>query len=140
MRAEIIMQTTIQNAEVAPVFEAYPELIQSKLMFLRKLILEAASESAGVGEIEETLKWGQPSYLTPTGSTIRIDQAGEQVAMYFICRTNLVETFRQMYPDAFQFEGNRSIIFDDEIPVDALKDCISMALTYHSGKPIIDCP
>ncbi len=131
-----MMQTTMQNPEVAAVFDSYPENLRSKMMFVRQLIYETASETPSVGEIEETLKWGQPSYLTPTGSTIRIDRVGEQVAMYFICRTTLVETFRQIYPMEFHYEENRSILFDDmdEIPVEALKDCIAMALTYHLNK------
>ena len=48
---------------------------------------------------------GQPSYLTPetkSGSTIRIDQvkaAAGQYAVYFHCQTDLVETFRELYPE-----------------------------------------
>jgi hypothetical protein len=66
----------ISNQDVATVFKAYPEKARTKLMFLRQLILDTASSIRGVGEIEETLKWGEPSYLTPkskSGSTLRID-------------------------------------------------------------------
>lgn len=54
----------------------------------------------------------------------------------FIAKTTLVDTFREMYRDKFAFEGNRSIVFDadDKIPVDELRHCISMALTYHLDK------
>ncbi|MBU2454123.1 MAG: DUF1801 domain-containing protein, partial [Proteobacteria bacterium] len=55
----------IKNSDVAAVFNSYPKKIRAKLMFLRKLILETADVIEGVGEIEETLKWGEPSYLTP---------------------------------------------------------------------------
>ena len=34
-------------------------------MFLRQLIFETAAATEVVGELEETLKWGEPSYLTP---------------------------------------------------------------------------
>ena len=69
---------------------------------LRKLIFDTAAQTEGVGELEETLKWGQPSYLTPetkSGSTIRIDGSGGdgRCAVYFICHTNLVESFRELY-------------------------------------------
>ena len=60
---------------VAKVFENYPKAVRSKLLFLRQLIFETAERTQGVGELEETLKWNQPSYLTPetkSGSTIRI--------------------------------------------------------------------
>ena len=39
-------------------------------------------------ELEETLKWGEPSYLVKKGSTIRMDwksKAPNQYAMYFKC-------------------------------------------------------
>jgi hypothetical protein len=56
--------------------------------------------------------------------------------MYFNCRTKLVDTFRELYRDQFKFYGNRAIVFHegDEIPIDALKHCILLALTYHRRK------
>lgn len=63
------------NPEVAVVFDSYPEEMRVKLLFLRRLIYETAASLEEVGELEETLKWGEPSYLTPkskSGSTIRI--------------------------------------------------------------------
>ncbi len=109
-------------------------------MFLRELIFETAVETEGVGELEETLKWGQPSYLTKSksGSTVRIDATKTPggYAMYFHCQTNLVETFREMFPKQFKFEGKRAILFNeaDEIPVNELRHCIRLALTYHLNK------
>jgi hypothetical protein len=31
----------------------------------------------------------------------------EQYAMYFHCKTKLVDTFKELYRDVFKFEGNR---------------------------------
>jgi hypothetical protein len=132
----------IENPQVAAVFNNYPENMREKLMFLRQLIFQTAAATEGVGELEETLKWGEPSYLTPktkSGSTVRIDwkKSNEgQYAMYFKCTTNLVATFREKYPTEFRYGGNRSIIFneDDEIPTKELSDCIALALTYHLRK------
>lgn len=132
----------IDNPQVAAVFETYPKEIKSKLMFLRQLIFEVASRTDGVGELEETLKWGQPSYLTTqtqSGSLVRIDQIKSQegkYAMFFHCQTTLVDTFKEMYRGLFKFGGNRSIVFDlpDKVPVKELSHCISMALTYHLNK------
>ncbi len=126
------------DPKVAAAFQAYPKEIRSKLMRLRRLIFETASATEGVGEIEETLKWGQPSYLTPrtkSGSTIRIGAVGSdrpRYAMYFHCRTALIATFRETYPE-FRYEGNRGIVFasDDSVDEAALRHCISLALTYH---------
>lgn len=133
------MMNKIENMKVAKMFNNYPEPMRQKIMFLRQLILETALETDNVSKLEETLKWGEPSYLTKNGSTIRIDwkkSSPNQYSMYFHCKTKLVDTFKQLYNDKFTFEGNRAIIFngDDEIPVEELKHCILLALTYHSRK------
>ncbi|MEH6633231.1 MAG: DUF1801 domain-containing protein [Halopseudomonas aestusnigri] len=125
-----------------PSYKSYPEQVRGKLLFLRDLILETAALTEGVGRIEEALKWGQPSFLTPetkSGSTIRIDQTkadNGQYAIYFHCQTNLVDRFRELYPQEMIYGGNRSIIFerDDEVPSAALQHCIAMALSYHLDK------
>ena len=135
---------TIENPKVAAVFESYPTGIQAKLMVLRQLILDTAASIEAVGEIEETLKWGEPSYLTPktkSGSTIRIawkESREEQYSMYFKCTADLVPAFREKYPREFRFGGNRSIDFhiDDKVPVKELKCCIALALTYHRNKKL----
>lgn len=132
----------IKNATVAAVFEGYPDKIKQRLLAIRALILDTAAEIKEVGALEETLKWGEPSYLTPktkTGTTIRIHSRKAEPGTYgvfFNCQTTLVETFRQTYPDLFSFEGNRALIFheDDDIPVDALRHCIAQALMYHLDK------
>lgn len=112
-------------------------------MMLRAMILDTATTLDGVGPIEETLKWGQPSYLTTvsgSGSTIRIDRVktnDDLIAMYFHCQTDLVATFRELYPAQMHYVGNRSILFDmtAKIPEKALRHCIGLALTYHARKP-----
>ena len=136
------MVIKFSNPDVEDKFMSYSEPVRSKLLFLRHLVLETALETNGVGELEEALKWGQPSFLTnktKSGSTIRVDKLKSQegkYAMYFICNTNLVERFQEQYPTMFHFDGNRALIFDidDEIPVMELKDCIAQALTYHKNK------
>ena len=94
-----------------------------------------------IEELEETLKWGEPSYLTKYGSTIRIAWKAKnpnQYAMYFKCTSKLVPTFKILYKNAFNFEGNRAIIFkfEDNIPPTELKKCIAAALTYHKVKQL----
>lgn len=128
-----------KNPKVELKFESYSKDVQSKLIYLRKLIIETASENENIEEIEETLKWGEPSYLTKKGSTIRIDwksKTPSQYAMYFKCTSKLVLTFKEVYGDLFKYEKNRAILFDleDEVPEKELKECIELALTYHSVK------
>ena len=126
---------------VAAVFSAYPKPLQAKLLALRRLILDTAKTTKGVGEIEETLKWGQPSYLTTetkSGSTVRIDQVKavpNQIAIYLHCQTDLVATFRELYPE-LNYGGNRSILLsaDDKLPEAELRHCVGLALTYHLRK------
>ena len=128
-----------ENKEVEEAFNNYPQEMREKLMLLRKLIIETASETEGVTSLEETLKWGEPSYLTKGGSTIRMDwkkSKPDQYAMYFNCNTKLVDTFKERYKDEFKYEGNRAIVFhkNDTIPINELKHCILLSLTYHSIK------
>ncbi|MBP2831561.1 DUF1801 domain-containing protein [Aquimarina sp. U1-2] len=120
-------------------FKIYPKAIQSKLNFLRNIIFETAKENADIEAIEETLKWGEPSYLTSKGSTIRIDwkpKTPNQYAIYFKCTSKLVPTFKEVYGDTFTYEKNRAILFtlDDHVPVPELKECIRLALQYHQVK------
>lgn len=129
----------IKNPDVAQVFENYPKQIRVKLMHLRQLVLDTASETPGVSELEETLKWGEPSYFTKSGSTIRIawkKSNPDQYAMYFHCKTKLVDTFKELYRNKFRYEGNRAIVFNqnDKIPVNELRHCIILSLTYHRIK------
>lgn len=117
-------------------FQSYPAEIKPKLDYLRTLILETATEEARIEELEETLKWGEPSYLAKKGSTIRIDwktKTPNQYAMYFKCTSKLVVTFRAVYGDLFKYEKNRAILFDlnDAVPKAELKECIGLALNYH---------
>jgi hypothetical protein len=126
---------------VAAAFSSYPRRLQIKLLALRRLILDTARATDGVGALEETLKWGQVSYLTSeskSGSTIRIDQVKsdpDKYALYFHCQTSLVETFRQLYPDLV-YGGNRCILLDatETPPRDALRHCVALALTYHLSR------
>ncbi|MGN1288730.1 MAG: DUF1801 domain-containing protein [Bradyrhizobium sp.] len=128
-------------ASADALFGSYPAPVKAKLLALRRLIFDTAKATKGVGALEETLKWGQPSYLTPetgSGSTVRIDQvkpATDQVAVYFHCQTNLVETFRELYPE-LSYSGNRAILLDvaGKLPEAALRHCVGLALTYHLNK------
>lgn len=131
-----------QNKVVKEVFESYPSSMRAKLLALRELIFDTAASTPGVGNLEETLKWGEPAYATTqskSGSTVRIAYKvarPTQYAMYFICHTNLVETFKTMFPNDFKFEGNRAIVFEDSdrVPTRELEWCITAALTYHTNK------
>ena len=125
-------------------FNTYPGHVRPKMESLRNLIYEVAKITDGVGELEETLKWGEPAYLTSktkSGTTIRIDwkpKNPDQIAMYVNCNTTLIGTFRTLFNGQLKFEGNRAIVFPigKPIPAEQLKVCIAIALRYHLDKNI----
>ena len=131
--------TPFQNSSVAEVFQSYPKQVREKLMVLRELIFQVAAETEGVGPLEETLKWGQPSYVpskTKSGTTVRLDQLKKvpgEYAIYTHCQTPIIEMFREMHGDEFVYEKNRAIHFtaDEDAPKEKLRQLITMALTYH---------
>jgi len=106
--------------------------------YIRELIFNVAQQD-GIANIEETLKWGEPSYVSSIGSTVRFDwklNYPDQYGIYFNCKTVLIETFKEIYGDIFEYEGNRALIFKIEqpIPKKALGHCISMSLRYKKIK------
>ena len=127
------------DAAVAAVFEGYPAAVRERLLRLRAMIIATAADTPGVGALEETLKWGQVSYLTPesgSGTTVRIDvDAGSgQPAIYVNCQTNLVDGYREVYPEAFDYQGTRAVVIGDAPDEAALRHVIAQALTYHARK------
>ncbi|MFK7902088.1 MAG: DUF1801 domain-containing protein [Nitratireductor sp.] len=126
--------TPFKDKSIEELYMAYAPDQRKALLEFRELIFQAANENNRVGKIEEALKWGQASFLTKTGSTIRIDKIkdSQDVAMYFICTTHLVDSFREIYPDTFNYVKGRSLYFAINQPYDqdALKHCITMALTH----------
>ncbi len=129
------------DARVAAVFKGYPAGLRTRLMALRELVFDTAAGTPGVGPLDETLKWGQPSYLAAesgSGTTVRLDRLKNRdgYAIYFHCQSGLVDQFRTMYPDTFAYEGKRAIVFETgtRVPVRALRHCLALALTHHARK------
>lgn len=127
----------IMDVNVANVFEQYPKEYRKPLLQIRELIFNTAAGLTNVGALEESLKWQQPSYATrisKSGSPIRLDRFGpEKIAIFFHCQTTLVEEFRALFSDVFEFSKNRAIVLDPaaELPIKELTFCIEQALTYH---------
>ncbi|MBI6119873.1 DUF1801 domain-containing protein [Salegentibacter maritimus] len=127
------------DPRVNEVFANYPDFVRDKLQHLRELVIETAEETESLTVLEETLKWGEPSFVTKNGSTLRMDwkeKTPDQYAMYFQCTSRLVNTFRLVFDDKFQFEGKRAIVFklNEKIPELELKECIRASLIYHNVK------
>ncbi len=131
--------TTITDPRFLIRMENYPNSVKEKMEYLRKLVIESASEIEGIDKLEETLKWNEPSFITKNGSTLRMDwkeKSPNHYAMYFQCSSRLVDTFKMIFGDKFQYEGNRAIVFelDQVIPEAELKECIKATLNYHKVK------
>ncbi len=128
----------LSDQSVAARYASFSPGPREKLMDLRELAHTTAASIAGAGPLVEALKWGQPSFATPTklGSTFRLDEirnGGGKYALYFLCQTTLVATFRELYPDHFEFEGNRAIIFEPQKKYESadIAHCMALALTYY---------
>ena len=126
--------TTTGNTKLAmDTLEQFPNDVSKALGQLRALILSTHKKTENAGELLEVLRWGQLSYLSPTGTMIRlgISKSGKP-AMFFHCGTTLIETYRAQYTHEFEFEGNRALVLTGSVSSTkaALADCIQQALTY----------
>ncbi len=128
-------------APVASVYDAFPDAARADLLQIRAMIFAAASDPR-IGSLSETLKWGQPAYLTHTpksGTTIRLGLHSKfpgHCALFVPCQTSLIGQWRDLYTGILKFDGNRAILLDPgkPLPGDPLRHCIAMALTYHLSK------
>ena len=103
---------------------------------LKTLILAAAQSAPEIGPLEESTKWGQPSFAPlkrNIGSSVRIElRDNGDAALMFICTSGLVDEFRELYEEQLTFEGKRAIILPDG-RIDernALTHCIQRALNH----------
>lgn len=134
----VVIMKLITTNEAKKKLCSYDTEERVKIQKLRKLIIESARELK-IDTLEETLKWGELSYIVKNGSTIRIDTRAQKTgdyAMYFKCTSKLVSTFKKVHGETFTYEKNRAIVFSDEdtIPTREVKICIELALKYHEVK------
>lgn len=127
------MQPAVQEK-----FNSYPEHIRIILMEVRALVLAIIHDNH-LGDVEETLKWEEPSYFVKGGSTVRLDwkpKYPEQYFVFFNCKTKLVDTFKELYSDTLEFRGNRAIVLhvNDPFPQSALRHCLELSLKYKAIK------
>ncbi|MGB3368970.1 MAG: DUF1801 domain-containing protein [Acidaminobacteraceae bacterium] len=128
------------NIEVEYKISNYTDQISELLFKLRDIILSIANEE-NLGDVEETLKWGEASYKVKGGSPIRIDwksKTPENYYIFFNCKTKLVETFREIYSDDLCFQGNRAIVLkvDENLPEKSIRHCLSLAMKYKLLKDL----
>ena len=125
--------------QLIDVIAPWPMPAQTHVHTIRAAILSAVADTPHVGPISETLKWGQPSWLTEackSGTTIRVawtQAQADQIGLYLNCQTTLIATMREIYPDAFTYAGNRGLFspLDAPLPTGPLDHVIRMAQSYH---------
>ena len=129
-------------ANVRDVVGRFSPQAQNTFHQIRDLVFLVAGQTDGVGRIDETLKWGEPSYLTSaskSGTTIRVcspKNAPDKIGIYVNCKTSLVDTYRELYGDELTLVGTRAIMLqtNQALPVEPIKHAIALALTYHKSK------
>ena len=135
MSAELTLPA--MSAPGREAFGAFPEGQRRVLLGARDLVLAAAAGDGRIGPLTETLKWGEPAYLTEatgSGSTLRlgVTRGDRAPAMFVNCRTTLVEEIRARC-DGFGYEGTRAVLLPREIAAgaDAVRHAAHLVLTYH---------
>lgn len=115
---------------VRTAFDSYSEPNRSHLMALRGLILKLASEP-----VEESLKWGQPSYAVKSGSPIRLGMPKSGgYAIYCHCQTTLIGDFAAIFGEDFCYDGNRAVLLDGPPDLEKLALLVNAALTYRLNR------
>ena len=119
-------------------FDSYPKPIKTHLMEVRALVMDIIHEN-NLSKCEEALKWGEPSYIVKGGSTVRLGWKPKhpgQCFVFFNCKTKLIDTFRELYSNTLEFQGNRAIVLsvNEPLPHRTLRHCIELSLTYKSIK------
>lgn len=125
------------DAKIKAVFDNYPEDARPGLLKLRELIFEEAQSLPDIGPVEEVLRWGQPSYITPkvkAATTLRlgISKSGA-FAIFAHCQSTVISDFAALFPQIDKVDGNRAVIFKtiDDIEPERHRLLIRNALTYH---------
>jgi len=138
---EAVTRPPALPARAAAAFDRFPAAVRRRLLAVRALIFRVAARTEGVGRIEETLKWGQPAYVTAasrSGTTIRLGRASSddddrRGALFVHCQSSVISKVRALYADTFIYEGERALVLaaDRAPPRAALAHAIEIALTYH---------
>lgn len=108
-------------------------------MEIRTWIYELSEAEERIGFIEECLKWGEPSFLTPktkSGSTIRIGKVNDlEFALYFNCKTTIAKEIEMEFPE-LNCDGKRALYLpvSKKLPKTKLIVCLKKALLYHKRK------
>ncbi len=116
---------------------------QSAAWTCRTLFHDIAAQH-DLGELDETLKWHQPSWRPKrarTGSTLRMGwmpNNPDRLTLFVDCKTDLAARMRDLYPDLPANDGRRALGIDlnAPLPEQALSHLASMTFTYHQKRRV----
>ncbi|GAB5470894.1 MAG: hypothetical protein Kilf2KO_39240 [Rhodospirillales bacterium] len=127
--------------DIRAAFDSLPPETRGLCEALRGLALQVAEEHPEIGPLTETLKWGEPAYLTEAtgaGSTLRIwrSKGDRRPALFVNCQTTLVEQFKAHYPATFDYRDSRAVVLTSPVEEvrEALKHCMALTFTYRLRK------
>ena len=107
-----------------------------------RAIFHDVAGTAGIGHLDESLKWGQPAWR-PTrprqGSTLRAnwsEKSPQTLALFVDCKTTLAATMRDIYPSDFVYESNRALHMrlDADLPAQAIDPLARLTFTYPRNR------
>lgn len=129
------------NPDILAAMHMWPDVAQQRLLTMRTLFIEVA-ETADIGPLDESLKWGQPAWRPKrprTGSTLRLNwtsQAPDKLAAFVDCKTDLAAQMLTRFPESCGNDGRRCLTFPVEgaLKTDAVWTLAWLTFTYHRGK------
>ena len=130
------MTTPALPPDVGQIISGYQPAVREGVLRLRELIFQVAEGVPQAQPLAETLRWGQPAYLTPAhvGSTLRLGPHKDATfALFAHCQSTIIASYAQAFAGWDRIDGNRAVLFDDvaQIEPERLSHLIHHALTYH---------
>ncbi|WP_170328060.1 DUF1801 domain-containing protein [Ruegeria arenilitoris] len=126
--------TPFDDPKVAAAYDALPKDTRDGALILRELIFDTAASLPHAQPLQEALRWGQPAYIAPKGSTVRLgSHKAASFALFVHCQSRLMGDFTSAFPGEDRLDGNRAILFDNPDQIDPTRHgwLIARALTYH---------
>lgn len=122
--------------DIGQIVSGYQPPVRQGVLRLRELIFQVAEGIPQAQPLKETLRWGQPAYLTPArvGSTLRLGPHKDATfALFAHCQTTIIASYAQAFAGWDRIDGNRAVLFDSlgQIEPERLSHLIRHALAYH---------
>ncbi len=127
--------TDFQSHKIRDVFMRVPDPARSGMLYLRDKLYEIAKTIPATKGLDESLKWGQPSYVPKSGigTPLRLGQTDEGFGLFVHCQTTVISEFASLTSNV-NIDGNRGVLFTsmDEVKGSNLEPMICHAMTYKT--------